>query len=114
MNKMSAGVLTGLVLGAAQGVLTHHGDAKGVEFLLPILGRASQGIINGVLSAYLTNAKTPLWRGGLSGAAVGAGLGFLAGLPAHSWTHAVPFSAAVGLGCGIAAARAARTSKTSS
>jgi hypothetical protein len=111
MNKVSAGVLTGLVLGAAHGVLTRHADAKGVDLFLPILGRASQGIINGVLAAYMTRRKTPLWQGGFVGALLGAGLGFLAGLPAHSWMQAVPYGAAVGLGCGLAATKAARASK---
>ncbi|HET9950905.1 MAG TPA: hypothetical protein VFS09_03830 [Candidatus Eisenbacteria bacterium] len=108
MNKISAGVVTGLVLGAAQGALTMGGDAKGAEILLPILGRASQGIIAGVLAAYLTKPKTPLWRGALVGVAVGAGLGFLAALPDHAWMPMVPASAGVGLCCGLAVAKAAR------
>ena len=107
MNKVSAGVVTGLLLGAAQGAIMSGGSAHGVE-LLPILGRASQGIIAGVLTGYLTKPKTPLWRGGLTGAVVGAGLGFLAGLPSHEWLPVVPLSSAVGLACGIAVARAAR------
>jgi hypothetical protein len=76
--------------------------------MLPILGRASQGIIAGVLTAYLTKPKTPLWRGALTGTAIGAGLGFLAGIPTHEWIRIVPYSAVVGLGCGLAVARAAR------
>ena len=108
MNKISAGVVTGLLLGAAQGALTMGGDAKGAEILLPILGRASQGIIAGILVAYQTKPKTPLWRGALMGIAVGAGLGLLAGAPNHAWAVVVPASAAVGLGCGLAVARAAR------
>ena len=108
MNKISAGVVTGLLLGAVQGALTMGGDAKGGDILLPILGRASQGIIAGVLVAYLTKGKTPLWRGALVGVAVGAGLGFLAALPNSEWMPMVPASAAVGLGCGLAVAKAAR------
>ena len=107
MNKVSAGVVTGLLLGAAQGAIMSGGSAHGVE-LLPVLGRASQGIIAGILTGYLTKGKAPLWRGGLTGAAIGAGLGFLAGLPTHHWLHVVPLSAAVGLGCGLAVARATR------
>jgi hypothetical protein len=109
MNKVSAGVVTGLLLGAAQGALSLGENAKGVEqSLLPILGRASQGIIAGILTAYLTKGKAPLWQGALMGAAIGAGLGFLAGLPTHAWSQLVPYSAAVGLGCGVAVARASR------
>ena len=108
MNKISAGVVTGLLLGAAQGALTMGGDAKGVEILLPILGRASQGIIAGLLVAYMTKKKTPLWSGALLGAVVGAGLGFLAGWPHQVWMPIVPASAGVGLFCGLAVARAAR------
>jgi len=108
MNKVSAGVLTGLLLGAAQGALTMGGDAKGAQLLLPILGRASQGIITGMLAGYLTKPRTPLWQGALTGIALGAGLGFVAGLPAHAWGQVVPYGAAVGLGCGLAVARAAR------
>jgi hypothetical protein len=109
MKKVPAGVVTGLLLGAAQGALMAAGSGKGVEhFLPPILGRASQGIIAGILTAYATKPKTPLWRGGLTGLAVGAGLGFLAGSPAHSWATVIPYSAVVGLGCGLAVARAAR------
>jgi len=108
MNKVSAGVVTGLLLGAAQGALTAAQGSKGIELLLPILGRASQGIIAGILTAYFTKPKTPFWIGALMGGVVGAGLGFLAGLPTHAWAQIVPYSAAVGLGCGVAVARAAR------
>jgi hypothetical protein len=108
MTKVSAGVLAGLVLGAAHGAWSADGEASGTALFLPILGRASQGIINGVLAAYLTNARTPLWRGGLVGAALGAGLGALAGIPASDWMRTVPASALVGLGCGLAAAKGKR------
>ena len=108
MNKVSAGVVTGLLLGAVQGALISGGHAKGMELMLPILGRASQGIIAGILTAYRTKAKTPLWLGALTGTAIGTGLGFLAAIPTHAWMQVVPTSAIVGLGCGIAVARAAR------
>ncbi len=108
MTKVSAGVLAGLALGGAHGAWSAGGDASGMALLLPILGRASQGIINGVLTAYLTKARTPLWRGGLVGAAVGVGLGALAGIPASNWMQTVPASALVGLGCGLATAKAKR------
>ena len=108
MTKVSAGVLAGLFLGGAHGVWSAGGDASGTALFLSILGRASQGIINGVLAAYLTNPRTPLWRGGLVGCALGAGLGALAGIPASNWMQTVPASALVGLGCGLAAAKAKR------
>ena len=108
MTKVSAGVLAGLLLGAAQGVISAGTGEGGMALFLAILGRASQGIINGVLAAYAIKAKSPLWRGGLIGAALGAGLGVLAGIPAQSWAQVVPWSAVVGLGCGMAVARAGR------
>ena len=108
MTKVSAGVAVGLLLGAAQGFLTAGAEATGMETFLSILGRASQGIINGVLVAYMTGPKTPLWRGGLVGGVLGALLGGLAGIPAQDWGQLVPWSAAVGVGGGLAAARAGR------
>ena len=108
MSKVAAGVVTGLLLGAAQGVISVGTGAEGMTLFLAILGRASQGIINGVLAAYAVRGKSPLWRGGLIGGALGAGLGCLAGIPAQSWAQVVPWSAVVGLGCGMAVARAGR------
>ena len=108
MTKVSAGVVAGLLLGAAQGFLTASQGTAGMALFLAILGRASQGIINGVLVAYAIKAKAPLWRGGLVGGALGALLGGLAGIPAQSWSQVVPWSAVVGVGCGLAAARAGR------
>lgn len=108
MTKVSAGVLAGFFLGGAQGALSAGGDATGMPLFLAILGRASQGIINGVLAAYFTKPGTPVWRGGLVGAALGAGLGALSGIPESNWMRTVPASALVGLGCGLAAAKAKR------
>lgn len=108
MTKVSAGVAAGLLLGAAQGFLTAGPEATGMETFLSILGRASQGIINGVLVAYAIKPKAPLWRGGLVGGALGALLGGLAGIPTQNWGQVLPWSAAVGIGCGLAAARAGR------
>ncbi len=108
MSKVSAGVVAGLLLGAAQGVLSAGTGAPGMALFLAILGRASQGIINGVLAGYAIKSKAPLWRGGLVGGALGVGLGLLAGIPDQSWMQVVPMSAIVGVGCGLAVARAGR------
>jgi hypothetical protein len=101
-------VAAGLLLGAAQGFLMAGSDSTGMATFLSVLGRASQGIINGVLVAYALKPKAPLWRGGLVGGALGGLLGGLAGIPAQEWTQIVPWSAVVGVGCGLAAARAGR------
>ncbi len=111
MKKLTAGVVTGLVLGAVQGVVTEAPDADAFGMFLGALGRGSQGVINGILVAYMTRPMTPLWRGGLTGAMVGAVLAvvaMVAGNPAQPWVIAVPSSAVVGAGCGIAAAKVAR------
>ena len=108
MSRISAGVVAGLLLGAAQGFLSAGTGAEGMALFLAILGRASQGIINGVLAAYGIKPKAPLWRGGLVGGALGALLGALAGIPVQSWMQIVPLSAVVGVGCGLAVARAGR------
>jgi len=111
MKKLTAGVVTGLVLGAVQGVVTEAPDADAFGMFLGALGRGSQGVINGILVAYMTRPMTPLWRGGLTGAMVGAVLAvvaMVAGNPAQPWVIAVSSSAVVGAGCGIAAAKVAR------
>ena len=108
MNKISAGVVTGLLLGAAQGVLMKHPGAKGAELILPILGRASQGIVGGILTAYFTRGKTPMWQGAIVGAIVGAGLGCIASIPTKHYFPMVPYSAVVGLVSGIAVAKASK------
>jgi len=108
MSKVSAGVVAGLLLGAAQGFLSAGQSATGMAIFLAILGRASQGIINGVLAGWAIKSKAPFWRGGLVGGALGVGLGLLAGIPDQDWTRVVPMSAIVGIGCGLAVARAGR------
>ena len=104
MSKVTAGVLTGIVLGALHGVFSAWGEPKAMDVFTTILGRASQGIINGVLAAYLTRGNTPLWRGALLSGLIGLALGALAGLPGHSWATTLPLGAVVGVGCGLATA----------
>src|SRR5439155_27269904 len=104
MSKVTAGVLAGIVLGALHGVWSAWGDPKAMDVFTTILGRASQGIINGVLAAYVTRGNTPLWRGGLLSGLIGLALGALAGLPSHSWAMTLPLGAVVGVGCGLATA----------
>ena len=104
MTKVTAGVLTGIVLGAIHGVITGWGEPRAMDVFTTILGRSSQGIINGVLAAYVTSGNTPLWRGGLLAGLIGLALGALAGIPGHSWATALPLGAAVGVGCGLATA----------
>lgn len=106
MTKVTAGVLTGIVLGAAHGVVSAWGEPETQAVLVSVLGRASQGIINGVLAAYLTRGRTPVWRGMLLSGAIGLALGGLAGLPDKSWEQTLPFGAFIGIACGAAAARA--------
>lgn len=106
MTKVTAGVLTGIVLGAAHGLVSSWGEPRAMVIFTTILGRASQGIVNGVLAAYVTEGKTPLWRGALLGGAIGLGLGAISGLPGHNWATTLPLGAAVGIGCGLATAAA--------
>lgn len=108
MRKVTAGVLTGLVLGTMHGLVSDGGASGGTVLFLSALARGSQGVINGLLAAYMVRAKTPLWRGGLVGAVIGAILGVVAGAQAQGLAQAVPWSAAIGLACGIAAAKTAR------
>ena len=49
-----------------------------------------------------------MWQGAIVGAIVGAGLGCLASIPTKHYFPMVPYSAAVGLACGIAVAKAAK------
>ena len=104
----AAGVLAGIVLGLLHGILPvrEHQDAAAISASL--LGRMSQGIINGVLAAYANRGATPLWRGAIWGVLIGAGLGVLAGLQSHTVPAALLPSALVGLGCGLATAKAKR------
>jgi len=104
MSKVTAGVLAGIVLGVLNGVWSAWGEPKAMDVFTTILGRASQGIINGVLAAYVTRGNTPLWRGGLVSGLIGLALGALAGLPGHSWAMTLPLGTVVGVGCGLATA----------
>jgi peptidoglycan/LPS O-acetylase OafA/YrhL len=108
MTKVTAGVLTGIVLGAAHGVVSAWGEPRMLDLFVAVLGRASQGIINGVLAAYLAPGRTPVWRAMLLSGAVGLALGGLSGIPAKDWEHTLPFGAFIGVACGAAAARAGR------
>ena len=108
MTKVSAGVLTGIVLGAAHGLVGAWGEPRVMEVFTSVLGRASQGIITGVLAAYVTPGRTPVWRGALLGGAIGLGLGGLAGIPERDWLTMVPAGCAIGLLCGAATSRAGR------
>jgi len=108
MTKVTAGVLAGLLLGALYGLYNVRGEWSGPVVSASLLGRSAQGIINGVLAAYANKGQTPLWRGALWGVLLGLGLGALAGLPSHSIPQALAPSAIVGLGCGLATAKARR------
>src|SRR5258705_3846719 len=90
MTKVSAGVLTGIVLGAAHGLIGAWGEPRVIEVFTSVLGRASQGIITGVLAAYVTPGRTPIWRGALLAGAIGLGLGGLAGPPPRGWVTMRP------------------------
>ena len=109
MTKVSAGVLTGIVLGAAHGLVGAWGEPRVIDVFTSVLGRASQGIITGVLAAYVTPGRTPVWRGALLGGAIGLGLGALAGLPHRDWLTMIPAGGVIGLFCGGATARAGRS-----
>ena len=93
MTKVTAGILAGILLGALYGLYNTWGDWSGPAVSASLLGRAAQGIINGVLAAYANKGSTPLWRGALWGILLGLGLGVLAGLPSHSIPQALPPSA---------------------
>jgi hypothetical protein len=108
MTKVSAGVLVGILLGAIYGMFNARGQTTAAAISASLLGRSAQGIINGVLAAYASRGATPLWRGGLWGTLIGLVLGVLAGFPSHSIPSALVPSALVGLGCGLAAAKAKR------
>lgn len=108
MTKVSAGVMTGITLGALYGLYNAGVGATAAAVSASLLGRSAQGIINGVLAAYANKGATPLWRGTLWGGLIGLGLGVLAGLSSHSVTAQLLPSAVLGLGCGFATARARR------
>lgn len=108
MTREAAGVLAGILLGAVHGIVSARGEANTAVVVATLLGRASQGIINGILAAYATRPGAPLWRTALWGAVIGAGLGSLSGIPHRAWAETIPLGAVVGLGCGVATAIAGR------
>ena len=108
MTKVSAGVLTGILLGLFYGLYNARGDMSAAALSASLLGRSAQGIINGVLAAYANKATPPLWRGALWGILIGLGLGVLAGLSTHTLPGALVPSALLGLGCGLTTAKARR------
>ena len=108
MTKTSAGILAGILLGVLYGLYNARAETTAGAISASLLGRSAQGIINGVLAAYANKGAPPLWRGALWGALIGLGLGVLAGLSMHSLVGALPPSALVGLGCGLATAKAKR------
>jgi hypothetical protein len=104
MTKVTAGVLMGILLGALHGVVSSWGEPRALDIFTMILGRASQGIVNGILAAYATPGKVPLWRGALFGGLIGVALGGISGIPSRNWDSTIPLGAAVGIGCGLATA----------
>jgi|GEM_PF-2264597 len=108
MTKVSAGVLTGILLGILYGLYNARGDMSATALSASLLGRSAQGIINGVLAAYANKGGPPLWRGALWGVLIGLALGVLAGVSTHTFPVALIPSAVLGLGCGLATAKARR------
>ncbi|MGE5176321.1 MAG: hypothetical protein ACM3JJ_08070 [Hyphomicrobiales bacterium] len=108
MSKVTAGVVTGIVLGAVYGLVSGWGEPRAFDVFTIVLGRASQGIINGVLAAYATPGRTPVWRGALIGGAVGIVLGAIAGMHGRTWAETIPVGGLIGAACGAVTARAGR------
>ncbi len=108
MSRISGGVLAGIVLGGLYGVWSARGAGDAAAIVGMVLGRASQGIVNGILAAYFTPPRSPAWRGALTGGLIGGLLGALRGIPHQTWAEAVPLGLAVGIGCGVAASLAGR------
>lgn len=108
MTKVTAGVLTGILLGGLYGLYNAWGMPTAAGISASLLGRSAQGIINGVLAAYANRGTPAVWRGALSGLLIGLVLGVLAGLPTGRIAAALLPSAIVGLGCGITTAKARR------
>lgn len=106
MTKVTAGVVTGIVLGAAHGVVSAWGEPRALDIFVSVLGRASQGIINGVLAAWVARGRRHAWGTILLSAAIGLALGGVAGIPREDWTLTLPFGTAIGAACGAAASRA--------
>jgi hypothetical protein len=111
MTREAAGVLAGILLGGLHGLISARGESATAVVVATVLGRASQGIINGILAAYVTRPRAPVWRTALWGGLIGAGLGCLSGIPHRAWLQTIPLGAVVGLGCGAAAAIAGRRSR---
>jgi peptidoglycan/LPS O-acetylase OafA/YrhL len=105
MSKLTAAVLTGLILGVAQGIVIGWGEPRTMGIFMSILGRASQGIVTGLLAAYVSRGRTPMWRAMLLSGIAGLALGGLAGIPEEHWKQTLPMGAIIGIVCGIAAAR---------
>ena len=108
MKKLTAGVLAGLVLGVLHGIWIASGDVGAASLAGVLLGRASQGIINGILTAWLAGGRMPAWRAAVWGALFGVLLGALRGIAHQAWMTTIPPSAVVGLGCGLAVSLARR------
>ena len=108
MSKLTAGVLAGLVLGALHGMWAARGDMGATTLAGALLGRASQGIINGILTAWLAGGRMPAWRAAVWGALFGVLLGALRGIAHQAWMTTISPSAVVGLGCGLAVSLARR------
>lgn len=101
-------MLAGILLGMVHGLVSARREAATATIVATVLGRASQGIINGILAAYATRRGAPPWQAALWGALIGAGLGCLSGIPGRAWPETIPLGGLVGLGCGVAASLAAR------
>jgi drug/metabolite transporter (DMT)-like permease len=105
MSKLTAGVLAGLFLGVAHGVVSGWGEPRTMGIFMSILGRASQGIVTGVLAARFARGRTSMWRAMLLSGIAGLALGGLAGIPEENWRETLPMGAVIGIVCGMAAAR---------
>lgn len=109
MSRVTAGAVAGLLLGLLHGFWSARAETAGAGTLAgALLGRASQGIVNGILAAWMVRAQAPVWRGALWGALIGVLLGALRGIAHQAWAETIPPSALVGLGCGLAASLARR------
>ena len=105
MTRQTAGVWAGIVLGAVHGAVSAWGEPKGFTIFMSVLGRMSQGVINGVLASWIAKPGAPLWRVAVLSTLIGVGLGAIAGAPDQDWSLTVPFGALIGLGTGLAAGR---------
>lgn len=103
MSKLTVGVLTGLILGVAYGIVNGWEEPRTMGIFMSILGRGSQGIVTGLLAAYVARGRTPMWRAMLLSGIAGLALGGLAGIPGESWRQTLPMGAIIGIICGGAA-----------